>query len=96
METRSCNTQKKIFWEGAGYWANMNLILRALRKDKTKFSANSQFTLSLRTAQRQNQALAGGFPFAFALLCAWRGECVYSALIPPDYIIKICAKTEQI
>ena len=52
-------------------------ILRALRKDKTKFSANSQFTLSLRTAQRQNQALAGGFPFAFALLCAWRGECIF-------------------
>ena len=31
--------KKKYFGEDAGYLANMNLILRALRKDKTKFSA---------------------------------------------------------
>ena len=54
--------KKKYFGENAGYLANTNLILRALRKDKTKFSADSQFALTLRTAQRQNRALAGGFP----------------------------------
>ena len=31
--------KKKYFGEDAGYLANTNLILRALRKDKTKFSA---------------------------------------------------------
>ena len=40
--------KKKYFGEDAGYLANTNLILRALRKDKTKFSANFQFTLPLR------------------------------------------------
>ena len=25
----------------------------------------------------QQSLNAGGFPFAFALLCAWRGECIF-------------------